>query len=63
MHTATIVLSGRTSICHAGANLLLVADPVGRLQALLQKGEAQFVDGRFVEIVLHKAVKKHKETL
>lgn len=42
-------------------DLLLVADPVRRLQTLLQKGEAQFVDGRFVEIVLHKAVKKKKK--
>lgn len=37
-------------------NLFLVADPVGRLQALLQEGQAQFVYGWFVEIILHKTV-------
>lgn len=38
-------------------NLFLVADPVGRLQALLQEGQAQFVYGWFVEVILHKTVK------
>lgn len=37
-------------------HLLLVAYPVRRLQALLQEGEAQLVYGRFVEVILHKAV-------
>lgn len=45
----------------AQANLLLVADPVGRLQVLLQKGEAQLVNGRFVKIVLHKTVTSTKQ--
>lgn len=45
----------------AQTDLLLVADPVRRLQAPLQKGKTQFVDGRFVEIVLHKAIIKQTQ--
>lgn len=37
-------------------HLLLVAYPVSRLQAFLQERDPQLVYGRFVEIVLHKAV-------
>ena len=40
----------------AHTNLLLVTDPIGGLQARLQESKAQFVYGRFVEIVLHKTV-------
>lgn len=47
-------------VTQAQTDLLLVTDPVGRLQALLQKGKTQLVDGGFVEIVLHKAVKTNR---
>lgn len=35
-------------------NLFLVADPVSTLQAFIQKGQAQLVYGRFIEIIFHK---------
>lgn len=47
---------------HTHTHLLLVAYPVRRLQALLQEGEAQLVYGRFVEVILHKAVTGTEES-
>lgn len=49
----------KQSLCHM--YLLLVASPVGTLQLLVQKIQAELIDGRLEEIIFHQARRETKQ--